>query len=98
MLSLVGREESGTRQAAVVEVDASVPVTLGVTVEDGLARFWYVREGVRPPVGPPPDFTRLSDGYGSKLRFTGAMAGMHAVDLVDASFTADFTGFRLTCW
>ncbi|MEY9995218.1 xylan 1,4-beta-xylosidase [Streptomyces sp. V4I8] len=98
VLSLVEREEFGTRQVAVVEVDASAPVTLGVTVEDGLARFWYVRGGVRTPVAPPLDFTRLSDDYGSKLRFTGAMAGVHAVDLVDASFTADFTGFRLTCW
>ncbi|WP_328753546.1 hypothetical protein OHT57_38170 [Streptomyces sp. NBC_00285] len=40
---------------------------------------------------------RLSDDHGSKLRFTGAMAGIHTVDLVDAAFTADFGGFRLTC-
>ncbi|MGC9541424.1 family 43 glycosylhydrolase [Streptomyces sp. UG1] len=98
VLSLVEREEFGTRRAALVDVAASGPLTLGVTVEDGRARFWYVREGVRTPVGPPLDFTRLSDDYGSKLRFTGSMAGIHAVDLVDASFTADFTGFRLTCW
>ncbi|WP_374222722.1 hypothetical protein [Streptomyces spinoverrucosus] len=37
----------------------------------------------------------MSDDYGSRLRFTGAMAGIHARDLVDASFTADFQGFRL---
>ncbi|WP_031487657.1 family 43 glycosylhydrolase [Streptomyces bicolor] len=98
VLRLVEREESGTRLAAVVEVDASVPLTLGVTVDDGQARFWYVRQGERTPIGPPLDFTKLSDDYGSKLRFTGAMAGVHAVDLVDAAFTADFTGFRLTCW
>ncbi|MDF3143678.1 hypothetical protein [Streptomyces sp. T21Q-yed] len=98
VLSLVEREEFGTRQAAVVEVDASAPLTLGVTVDEGRARFWYVRGGVRTPVGPPLDFTKLSDDYGSKLRFTGAMAGVHAVDLVDSAFTADFTGFRLTCW
>ncbi|MDX3568091.1 family 43 glycosylhydrolase [Streptomyces sp. ID05-47C] len=98
VLSLVEREESGTRQAAVVEVDAAGPLTLGVTVEEGEARFWYVRNGDRTPVGPPLDFTKLSDDYGSKLRFTGAMAGIHAMDLVDAGFAADFTGFRLTCW
>ncbi|MFJ8539977.1 family 43 glycosylhydrolase [Streptomyces sp. NPDC093591] len=98
VLCLVEREEFGTRQAAVVEVDASAPLTLGVTVDDGRARFWYVREGVRTPVGTPLDFTKLSDDYGSKLRFTGAMAGVHAVDLVDSAFTAGFTGFRLTCW
>lgn len=104
VLSLVEREEFGTRQAAVVEVDADGPLTLGVTVDGPEARFWYVRDtrdgaaAERTPVGPPLDFTKLSDDYGSKLRFTGSLAGIHAVDLVDAAFTADFTGFRLTGW
>lgn len=100
VLSLVEREEYGTRRVALVDVDADAdgPVTIGVTVDGGEARFWYVRQGARTPVGPALDFTRLSDDYGSKLRFTGAMAGIHAVDLVDAAFTADFTGFGLTCW
>ncbi|MFD3613758.1 family 43 glycosylhydrolase [Streptomyces sp. NPDC058676] len=98
VLSLVEREEGGTRQAAVVEVDAAGPVTLGVTVDGAEARFWYLREGVRTPVGPPLDFGKLSDDHGSKLRFTGSLAGVHAVDPVDAAFTADFTGFRLICW
>ncbi|NUR26346.1 MAG: glycoside hydrolase family 43 protein, partial [Catenulispora sp.] len=100
VLSLVEREEFGTRRMALVDVDVDTagPVTIGVTVDGGEARFWYVRQGVRTPVGPALDFTRLSDDYGSKLRFTGSMAGIHAVDLVDAAFTADFTGFRLTCW
>lgn len=97
VLSLVEREESGTRQVAAVDVDAGAPVTLGVTVDGAEARFWYVRGGTRTPVGEPLDFGKLSDDHGSKLRFTGAMAGIHAVDLVDAAFTADFTGFRLTC-
>ncbi|MEV0634390.1 family 43 glycosylhydrolase [Streptomyces sp. NPDC050619] len=100
VLSLVERDEDGTRRMAVVEVDASVPLILGVTVDGAEARFWYVRgveDGVRTPVGPPLDFTQLSDDHGSKLRFTGAMAGIHAVDLVDGGFTADFTGFRLDC-
>ncbi|MEU0068352.1 family 43 glycosylhydrolase [Streptomyces sp. NPDC006332] len=97
VLSLVAREESVTRQVAVVDVASEGPLTLGVTVDGSDARFWYVRSGVRTPVGPPLDFTELSDDYGTKLRFTGSMAGIHAVDLVDAAFSADFTGFRLTC-
>jgi len=97
VLSLVEREEFGTRQAALVDVDAEGPLTLGVTVDGPEARFWYVHGGARTPIGPPLDFSRLSDDYGSKLRFTGAMAGIHAVDLVDAAFTADFREFRLTC-
>jgi len=54
-------------------------------------------DGTWTPVGPELDFTRLSDDHGTMLRFTGAMAGIHAVDLVDTAFTADFTGFRPSC-
>ncbi|MFI6665800.1 family 43 glycosylhydrolase [Streptomyces sp. NPDC050481] len=98
VLSLVERDEGGTRQVAVVDVHTESAFTIGVTVEDGVARFWSLgAHGVRTPVGPELDFTRLSDDHGSKLRFTGAMAGIHAVDLVGAAFTADFTGFRLSC-
>ncbi|MFJ4079292.1 glycoside hydrolase family 43 protein [Streptomyces iakyrus] len=97
VLSLVERDEDGMRQAAVVDVPADGPVTMGVSVEGADARFWYVRDGVRTAVGPALDFGRLSDDHGPRLRFTGAMAGIHARDLVDAAFTADFTGFRLTC-
>lgn len=98
VLSLVERDEGSTRQVAVVDVHTESAFTIGVTVEDGVARFWSLgAHGVRAPVGPELDFTRLSDDHGSKLRFTGAMAGIHAVDLVGAAFTADFTGFRLSC-
>ncbi|MFJ8106332.1 family 43 glycosylhydrolase [Streptomyces sp. NPDC096132] len=97
VLSLVERDETGARQAAVVDVDVRGAVTLGVTVEGVEASFWYVREGVRTPVGPPLDCGRLSDDHGGRLRFTGTLAGIHVRDLVDASFTADFRDFRLTC-
>ncbi|MFJ2604007.1 family 43 glycosylhydrolase [Streptomyces sp. NPDC087425] len=97
VLRLVERGEDGAREVAVVDVEAGVPVTLGVSVERAEARFWWLRDGVRTPVGPVLDFGRLSDDHGSRLRFTGAMAGIHAMDLVDATFTADFTGFRLVC-
>ncbi|WP_225890263.1 family 43 glycosylhydrolase [Streptomyces pseudovenezuelae] len=98
VLSLVERDEGGTRQVAVVDVGTESAFTLGVTVEEGVACFRFVgADGRWTPIGPGLDFTRLSDDYGSRLRFTGAMAGIHAVDLVDAAFTADFTGFRLRC-
>ncbi|WP_328978867.1 family 43 glycosylhydrolase [Streptomyces canus] len=98
VLSLVEQDEGSTRQVAVVDVHTESAFTIGVTVEDGVARFWSLDgDGVRTHVGPELDFTRLSDDHGSKLRFTGAMAGIHAVDLVGAAFTADFTGFRLSC-
>ncbi|MGH1556622.1 hypothetical protein ACRAWF_47340 [Streptomyces sp. L7] len=97
VLRLVEREEDVTREVAVVEVEFGASVTLGATVDGADARFWYVRDGERVPVGPVLDFSRLSDDHGSRLRFTGAMAGIHAVDLVGAEFTADFGGFRLEC-
>ncbi|MFJ5302538.1 hypothetical protein [Streptomyces sp. NPDC088350] len=91
MLSLVERDEDATRQVAVVGADVRAPVT----VEGADARFWWLRAGVRTPVGPVLDFSRLSDDYGARPRFTGAMAGIHAWDPVDAGFSADFTRFRL---
>ena len=106
VLSLVEREESAARQTAVVDIDADGPLTLGVTVDGVEARLWYAVGGgahttavggARTAVGPVVDFSTLSDDYGSKLRFTGAMVGIHAVDLVDGAFMADFSGFRLNC-
>jgi xylan 1,4-beta-xylosidase len=97
VLSLVERDEDGARRVAVADVAPDVPLTLGVTVDHADARFWYLRDGARTPVGPVLDFSRLSDDHGDRLRFTGAMAGVHAVDLVDGVFTAEFTGFRLNC-
>ncbi|MFJ8028126.1 family 43 glycosylhydrolase [Streptomyces sp. NPDC096311] len=98
VLSLQERDPEGPRQVtAPVDVDAGAPVTLGVRIDGADARFWFLRDGKRTPIGPPLDFSRLSDDYGSRLRFTGAFAGIRAHDLVDAAFTADFTGFRLRC-
>ncbi|MET7324595.1 family 43 glycosylhydrolase [Streptomyces sp. NPDC005549] len=97
VLSLVDRAGDGARRVAVADAAPDVPLTLGVTVDHADARFWYVRDGARTPIGPVLDFSRLSDDHGDRLRFTGAMAGIHAVDLVDGTFTAEFTGFRLTC-
>ncbi len=97
VLSLLERDEDGARQVAVVEVEPGRPITLGASIDGAEARFWYLRDGLRTPVGPPLDFTHLSDDYGSRLRFTGTLAGIHAQDLVAAEFTADFSGFRLVC-
>ncbi|MEV6382349.1 family 43 glycosylhydrolase [Streptomyces sp. NPDC051773] len=97
VLSLLERDEDGARQVAVVEVEPGRRITLGASIDGAEARFWYLRDGLRTPIGPPLDFTHLSDDYGSRLRFTGTLAGIHAQDLVAAEFTADFSGFRLVC-
>ncbi|QYX82877.1 family 43 glycosylhydrolase [Streptomyces akebiae] len=97
VLSLLERDGDGARQVAVVEVEPGQPITLGASIDGEEARFWYLHDGLRTPVGPPLDFTHLSDDYGPRLRFTGTLAGIHAQDLVAAEFTADFSGFRLVC-
>ncbi|WP_435176712.1 family 43 glycosylhydrolase [Actinacidiphila sp. bgisy145] len=96
VLSLVTRDADEVRQHPPVQVAAGAPVTLGARVRDGAARFWFRQQGPRQWIGPALDFGRLSDEGGGP-RFTGAVAALHAQDLVDASFTADFGGFRLRC-
>ncbi|MFJ6853558.1 glycoside hydrolase family 43 protein [Streptomyces sp. NPDC091271] len=46
-------------------------------------------------VGPVLDASRLSDDYGSLLRFTGAFVGLCAHDLSGTGTTADFDRFEL---
>jgi xylan 1,4-beta-xylosidase len=44
-------------------------------------------------IGPGLDFSKLSDDYGSTLRFTGAMVGLCAQDLNGTHAVADFDYF-----
>lgn len=97
VLSLVERDFEGAREVAVADVGADGPLTLGVTVDGALARFWYLRGAERTYLGPKLDVSKLSDDHGGRLRFTGTLAGIHARDLVDAAFTADFRDFQLAC-
>jgi xylan 1,4-beta-xylosidase len=46
-------------------------------------------------IGPVLDASRLSDDYGSRLRFTGAFAGLCAQDLGGTHTVADFDHFTL---
>jgi xylan 1,4-beta-xylosidase len=73
------------------------PVRLRATIDGAVARFWAGVPGDElQTTGPELDFSQLSEEYGGRLRFTGAFAGILAYDLVDAAFTADFSGFSLT--
>ena len=60
-------------------------------VDGAVARFSVDGVGL----GPALDVGILSDDYGDALRFTGAMAGVYAFDVVDASFTATFTDVKV---
>jgi xylan 1,4-beta-xylosidase len=44
-------------------------------------------------IGPVLDFSKLSDDYGSTLRFTGAMVGLCAQDVGGTHAVADFDYF-----
>ena len=44
-------------------------------------------------IGPVLDFSKLSDDYGSTLRFTGAMVGLCAQDIGGTHAVADFDYF-----
>ena len=46
-------------------------------------------------IGPVLDMTKISDDYGSTLRFTGAMVGICAQDLGGTYQPADFDYFEL---
>ncbi len=94
-LVLTARDRSGLRREALREVPAGRPVTVGATIDGADAQFWVRRARREEPIGPVLDFSELSDDAGGGLRFTGAFAAIHAVDQVDAAFTADFGGFRL---
>jgi xylan 1,4-beta-xylosidase len=45
-------------------------------------------------IGPELDFSKLSDDYGSTLRFTGAMVGLCAQDVGGTRANADFDYFE----
>ena len=49
------------------------------------------------PAGPCLDMAKLSDDYGSTLRFTGAMIGLCAQDLGVTFKQADFDYFEMNC-
>jgi xylan 1,4-beta-xylosidase len=72
------------------------PVRLRAEIDGAKARLWSA-SGDEPwtRVGPDVDFSELSDDFGPRLRFTGAMVGISAVDLVDGAFTADFSDWSL---
>jgi xylan 1,4-beta-xylosidase len=68
-------------------------------VDGARARLWAgaAEAGPLRRVGPELDLSELSDDFGPRLRFTGAFAGISAVDLLEGAFTADFSDWSLAC-
>ncbi len=70
-------------------------IFLRATVEDERLQFSASPDGKTwRSVGPELDLSRLSDDYGSTLRFTGAMVGLCAQDVGGTNVVADFDYFN----
>ncbi|MCM6761250.1 family 43 glycosylhydrolase [Rathayibacter sp. ZW T2_19] len=95
-LVLTRRDPDGQTVLAVRAFPETGPVTLRADLDGPLAILSAGAVHTTPTrIGEAVDVTFLSDDHGPRLRFTGAFAGLDVVDLVDAAFTADFSGFRL---
>jgi xylan 1,4-beta-xylosidase len=95
VLVLTHGHPDGARVLATVDV-ADGPVRLRAQMDGATASLWSASaDGPWTRVGPDVDFSELSDDFGPRLRFTGALVGISAVDLVDGAFTADFSGWSL---
>jgi xylan 1,4-beta-xylosidase len=69
---------------------------LRAAVGDERTQFWASPDAVEwLPVGPPLDTTKLSDDYGSGLKFTGTMIGICCQDLAGTRAIADFDYFAV---
>lgn len=95
VLVLTHGHPDGARVLATMDL-ADGPVRLRAQIDGATARLWSATgDGPWTPVGAEVDFSELSDDFGPRLRFTGALVGISAVDLVDGAFTADFSGWAL---
>jgi xylan 1,4-beta-xylosidase len=76
--------------------DWPAAVQLRMTLQDATLQFSASPDGKRwHDIGGGQDFTRLSDDYGTSLRFTGAMVGICCQDLNCLAAVADFDYFEL---
>ncbi|MCI2957215.1 family 43 glycosylhydrolase [Agromyces atrinae] len=65
-------------------------VTLRATLDEDGVRFAYAAgAGHITPIGDAIDLARFTDDYRGRLRFTGPMIGVTAIDTVDGAWTAD---------
>ncbi|WP_277209353.1 family 43 glycosylhydrolase [Isoptericola croceus] len=91
--------EQGHPDGARVRATVDAPdgaVHLRAEIDGAVARFLACPAGGVPrPVGLELDMSELSDDFGPRLRFTGTLAGVSAVDLVDAQLVAEFRGWSL---
>ncbi|MFC4627842.1 family 43 glycosylhydrolase [Promicromonospora alba] len=95
VLVLTHGHPDGARILATVDLPGG-PVRLRARIDGATARLSSASgDGPWTQVGPDVDFSELSDDFGPRLRFTGAMVGISAVDLVDGTFTADFSAWSL---
>ncbi|MGN7862401.1 family 43 glycosylhydrolase [Microbacterium sp. 22303] len=83
---LTARDAIGARVLATRRLSDRKPVELVAVIDGAWAHFSVDGE----PIGPSLDVGILSDDYAGGLRFTGAMVGVFAFDVVSAEFSATF--------
>jgi xylan 1,4-beta-xylosidase len=71
-------------------------VHLRADIDGGSLQFYHSPDGLDwRRIGPELDMSTLSDDYGDRLRFTGAVVGICAQDLSGNTATADFGNFTV---
>ncbi|KRF26516.1 glycoside hydrolase family 43 protein [Phycicoccus sp. Soil803] len=96
---VVATSDGDTYTEVVPDVDLSewVTVHLRATITNLELVFDASPDGQRwSRVGKALDMAVVSDDWGGRLRFTGAMVGLTAQDTGPGTFTADFAGLLIT--
>lgn len=79
-----------------VSISGWMDLYLRAEVDHSRLQFLASADGTEwVPVGPELDFSKLSDDYGSTMRFTGTFVGLCAQDVGGAGRWADFDYFVL---
>lgn len=86
-ITIIARDTADARVIATRRLNTPSTLHLSARIDNDVAQFSVDGESF----GPLLDMGILSDDYGQALRFTGSLAGVYAVDSVDAAFTADFS-------
>ena len=79
-----------------VDVSGVATVHLRAALDDEKTQFAFSGDGQDwQPAGPPLDTFKLSDDYGSGMKFTGTMVGICCQDLAGTRRAADFDYFEM---
>jgi xylan 1,4-beta-xylosidase len=94
---VLARSDDGRYTEDVTDIAVDGPLLLRGSLDGHRLQFAVSTDGEKwQDIGATLDASVLSDDYGSLLRFTGAFAGLAAVDSYAACLPADFAFFSIT--